>query len=384
MGEVSLTQLNVLLQSFQGMYRSRCQDRTFMQIAGYPHLENVASNILQFYFDPKQPHGLQGLFIETLFKLLTVKSVEATQRDARKETLSGGQLIEYEQVEVHREVATTEDKRIDLLIVTETFVIAIENKIYSTKGNPFEHYRDHLRKHYPNRIQYGVFLCLRQPADCVRKAVDSSTFEIISYQRFFQSILANLGSVVLHAREPYLTHLRDFISTLRQLIPGTTMDPKMLSYFQENRKQVEELLGGVQELRADMKQKTTELAQRIEGDNIAPLFIQGGWQPQIELYDLLSYTVNLQNNLGLRVNINLSPSDGWLVNIYDYHIKGRSELLESLLNTCGISWKPRQPPFRYGYGESIAYAADIDQICERLAELFIKLGSGIVALQNTK
>ena len=30
---------------------------TFMQIAGYPHYENVCSNILAFYLDPAEEHG---------------------------------------------------------------------------------------------------------------------------------------------------------------------------------------------------------------------------------------------------------------------------------------------------------------------------------------
>jgi hypothetical protein len=38
---------------------------TFMEVAGYPHYENVCSNILAFYFDPSNPHGFGNLLLDT-------------------------------------------------------------------------------------------------------------------------------------------------------------------------------------------------------------------------------------------------------------------------------------------------------------------------------
>lgn len=38
--------------------------QTFLEIAGYPHLENVASNILEFFFDTQAEHQFETLFLE--------------------------------------------------------------------------------------------------------------------------------------------------------------------------------------------------------------------------------------------------------------------------------------------------------------------------------
>jgi len=35
---------------------------TLLEAAGYPNYENVASNLLRYFLDPTEGHGLQGCF----------------------------------------------------------------------------------------------------------------------------------------------------------------------------------------------------------------------------------------------------------------------------------------------------------------------------------
>ena len=51
---------------------------TFMEVAGYPHYENVCSNILAFFFDPSKPHGLGTLFLDALARVGGIKDQEGT------------------------------------------------------------------------------------------------------------------------------------------------------------------------------------------------------------------------------------------------------------------------------------------------------------------
>ena len=44
-------------------------------IAGYPRYENVCSNILAFYFDPNNEHGLGKLFYVCLMNLISANEV---------------------------------------------------------------------------------------------------------------------------------------------------------------------------------------------------------------------------------------------------------------------------------------------------------------------
>ena len=46
------------------------KEKTFMEISGYPYYENVCSNILAFYLNPKEEHKLGSLLINSLFFLV--------------------------------------------------------------------------------------------------------------------------------------------------------------------------------------------------------------------------------------------------------------------------------------------------------------------------
>ncbi len=57
-----------LLHDFEtlpGTFKSE----TIFNIAGYPHYENVCSNILAFYLNPNNEHGLGNLLFSSLMNL---------------------------------------------------------------------------------------------------------------------------------------------------------------------------------------------------------------------------------------------------------------------------------------------------------------------------
>ncbi|WP_096156402.1 MULTISPECIES: PD-(D/E)XK nuclease family protein [Bacillus] len=47
---------------------------TISEICGYPHYENVVSNVLAFFFDPGKGHGLETLCIEAIMQVLESKT----------------------------------------------------------------------------------------------------------------------------------------------------------------------------------------------------------------------------------------------------------------------------------------------------------------------
>ncbi len=55
-----------LLDEFKKLPGRVERPRTFMEIAGYPHYENACSNILAFFMDPEEPHGLGTLVLDAL------------------------------------------------------------------------------------------------------------------------------------------------------------------------------------------------------------------------------------------------------------------------------------------------------------------------------
>jgi hypothetical protein len=101
------------------------RSQTFMEIAGYPHYENVCSNILAFFLDPEESHGLGTLMLDALASVGGI---------AEPDEGIGGR------VSIEREVTTEEGNRIDLLIESDDHAVLIENKIFASIGNPFDDY----------------------------------------------------------------------------------------------------------------------------------------------------------------------------------------------------------------------------------------------------
>ena len=116
-----------LLDEFRKVPRRVERPQTFMEIAGYPHYENVCSTFLAFFLKPEGPHGLGSLFLDALMDSVGMADGE--------EGLGGN-------VTVEREVGTKKGNRLDILIMPDPHAVLIENKIFAAVANPFEDTRN--------------------------------------------------------------------------------------------------------------------------------------------------------------------------------------------------------------------------------------------------
>ena len=176
--------------------------KTYLEILEVHDKEVPIANLLAFFFRKKEAHGLGDVFIKALLK------TKFYELDVKKHSESTGALIsqgntEKEQqssilnsisnVEVETEVKTSEDnddnKRIDILIDTEKFVICIEFKINHKLNNPLETYRNHIEKTYKDvdkQIFYIVLTPSKKEAD-----VSNPQYYLEKNQIFKQVILSH-------------------------------------------------------------------------------------------------------------------------------------------------------------------------------------------------
>lgn len=140
---------------------------TFMDIAGYPHYENVCSNILAFFIQTDAVHNLKDLLLKAILKAIKID-----------------QQQDYSTNEVAREVMTDSRNRIDLVIVTDDMVVAIENKIYASLCNDLVDYSTYLDRKYPHQTRYKVVLSLHP----VNQKNLSSGFVNVTYPDLFNEI----------------------------------------------------------------------------------------------------------------------------------------------------------------------------------------------------
>ncbi len=201
-------------------------NRTFMEISGYPHYENVCSNILAFFFETKNEHNLRDLFIKSL--------LQAYWGDINVKK-------EIETISVEREFYTINRNRLDLLIETDEYIIGIENKIFHFLNNDLKDYEETIDEKEADRtkkVSIKIVLSLNELHDT---EIEGNDFKNITYSDFFNKINSNIGDYIIAGDIEYLMYLKGFIATINNL-RGNIVESELNTFFNENSTQIDELV----------------------------------------------------------------------------------------------------------------------------------------------
>ena len=214
-----------------------------MEISRFPHSEIACSNILAFFFDPNEEHGLGDLLLKSL--------LAAAGKPAVNECRS---------IRVERELATEERKRLDIVLVAEREMVAgIENKLgHSAEGNPYADYSQELERlagenAVPNNRIVKILLSLKS-----EDPAGKSGFAPLTYRQLFESVEANLGSKVANADPRYLGYLIDFMTTINGLEKGTRMNEETVNFFLQHGRTAVELYYSTAELIEELDEKMNQ------------------------------------------------------------------------------------------------------------------------------
>lgn len=114
------------------------------EIAGFPRRETVASNVLAYFFDPNERHGLGTLVIDSLLGLLDGELLIGRGGAAGGIFVARDSLGSLDWV-VTTEAATGDGKRIDVFLTNDALdlSVVIENKLDAVVYNPFDSYVAH-------------------------------------------------------------------------------------------------------------------------------------------------------------------------------------------------------------------------------------------------
>jgi hypothetical protein len=304
--------LTKLLDDFARLEAVVERPRTFMEIAGRAHDENTYSNILAFFLDPNEAHGLGTLLFDALARV---------GRVAVGERFDG-------QVSVSREVTTDKGKRLDILVETGTHVVLIENKIYAPIDNPFDEYAAYL-----DRISRGCkkhkFLLTLVPSSEGRRW----DFTNVTHAELTDQIRRMLDRYVSGADARYLTLLTEFLDTLENLKRGTHMNKGFVEMLVKREAEVEHFLAGLEALKDEMRGKANELKELIHVGKHGGVVHGGIWQDDMGRYVGLPYDVHVSSNLVVLVETSIYPK-GWEISISPR--EGSHSELKDLLRELGI------------------------------------------------
>lgn len=219
-----------LLLEFQSLPRQQRRS-TFMEIAGYPHYENVCSNILKFYLDPKEEHGMGDLLLRALFVMIGKPEIAIPQ-----------------DIGIRRESSMEDRKRIDLMIDCSSFTLGIENKIYHWEANDLKNYARVIDALAAGKSAgaFKIILCLRTVKD---QPAPGGGFLRFSYSQLWDHTRTLLGQRLLNAHPKWLLYLTDFMETTERLAgnqsPGETA---VMDFFAKHHDLVERLVVDRQKL----------------------------------------------------------------------------------------------------------------------------------------
>lgn len=318
-----------------------------MDVSGYPSRENVCSNILAFYFDPSEEHGLGDLLLTALFSMCGIEEVD---------------FPATENANALREHSTKHGKRIDLVIEHPEFTAGIENKIYHWLANDLEEYADELdqmgaRKKHNLKIVLGLHP-LREPL--------AGNFQSHTYREFWEYVRERLGQRISSLNPKWLTHLIDFMDNTENLT-GSTMALKPTEQFFIDH---EELINRMNADRNDflnrLNRRVDELRQLMaESEEVKAL----KKYPWIFAYYCLVLDVSLGNDESVAFDLWLKPS-GWELQLFG---RGNSHRYALELGDRIISGAPERTDNGRYVAERWPIQADLGEIRDALYNWIQKL-----------
>ena len=212
----------ILLNEVNKIYNKMpIKEKTFMEVSGYPHYENVCSNILAFYLNPKEEHKLGSVLINSMLNVVCNK-----EKNIYKD-------INLSHFNIYREYTTLNGNRIDIVMQNEELVIGIENKIYASVYNDLEDYAKTLNKLNKNSIK--ILLSLHKEI----KNITRYDFINITYSEFFKQLKQDLKSYNQVDNKWYI-YLIDFINNIEGFEVEKDMELEIINWINGHKKEIKE------------------------------------------------------------------------------------------------------------------------------------------------
>ena len=248
-----LSELQDLLDAFDELNIKEREGPSFMEIAKFPHWENVWSNILAFYMDPNEVHTLYDLVLKSILQAAKIS----------ESTTGIGKVL------VRTEESTETKKRIDIVVEADRFVLGIENKVNAPLYNKLSDYStklDQLAKSGNVTNVYKIVLSknLTKP---------TAGFVSVRYVDLIRCIKNNIGDYLEYANSNYLLFLLDFIKNIQKQIDtgGMGDNKEVTDFILKNAESVEKLVRYYNKFQKDLDEVLNHIDRLIDKESIEAL-----------------------------------------------------------------------------------------------------------------
>lgn len=236
--ELDTAKTDLLLRAFRYLPASK-DELSILDAIRRPHDENTVSNLLAFFADSHNPHGVGTLIAQAILSHFDIDT-DVTAATA------------------YREVYTNGGNRLDIVIETEGgVVIGIENKIYAGLANPLDDYYTTLRLQYPKRD----LLCLVLAPTHLSTGDDR--WKSLTYSELWQQTRDLLGHYVSSDSMKWLPTLLSLIEHTEKMSSNQAILSDRDLYIMDNLEDIQAILKARAELDAKVRSRMDTLYSSI-------------------------------------------------------------------------------------------------------------------------
>jgi len=188
--------------------------KTFMEILKVNNSEVPFANVLAYFFRPNENHNLGTLFIDALLETKFTNIGKNKNEEITKDVPN----YEKKTVKVIVEQKTEKKNRIDILIITNTFVICIEFKINHDLNNPLDDYTEYIEKEFDKKQKF-YFILAPYKKEAIEKAKKyfekNNEFKQIILRHFINHVKQKIeeSPTIFETNEKY-NYFLDFAQTV--------------------------------------------------------------------------------------------------------------------------------------------------------------------------
>lgn len=327
---MSVKRMKTLLKGMRDL-QGEPRERNLFDIGARGHFENPTSDLLAFFLYPNAEHGFGNAVLLALLECLP---------DQQQPGLEERYLIRSPA----REWVTSQQQRIDLVLESERWVLAVEHKIYHDLSNDFVHYSKDLYLRLPGQDNRRVLCVVLSPEGLVPH---STGWVGIKYADFLARLrIAERSLYEQHSENKWLLFFREFIMHLENLTVTDTLTDAQEQYVLENLGDIEDLNQAKNDALESLRYRLQDSISSRLGDlelaitswkkhwPVGPAlhFVPHGWKGNSIVVVFLSKdhpeTVRVQSYIDKRNgDINALKKHGIDVNSFDDHSVGRDYYL---------------------------------------------------------
>lgn len=315
------------------------KEKTYMDVSGYPHYENVCSNILAFYFNPKEEHKLDKLALCSLIKVIKNKNINIELND------------NIDTINVQREYITLKGNRIDLIIQNDDFVIGIENKLDAYVYNDLNDYANTLNKLNTKSIK--ILLSLHNNA----KVVENTEFINITYQEYFNQLKEDLSKFQENNNKWYI-FLEEFIKNLENFEGELEMEEEIINWLKENKKEIDEF-DKIREIACKSIEKKLEELKLLLEDRLKVNYIKI-WKGDF------NKTCYIDSPYKYHVDAKLIP-EGWRIGLFTWS-RTNGNRIKQIVENSNYNIIEDDENHRWLY--QFDYKTSIEEILNKVIEIY--------------